>query len=146
MSRHPPQQQQQQQHEEGTSTTNNTLNEVDHNVTTLKNIKAAMKYVYDPIDRQEITYHFLILCTVTGTVLTYFTPHIVTAIFVSLLSIILCIIIATCIWMWTVLPGYKRQQFIDRIREAFTLAVNGYVNRPQRKNDGDKDTLITHTF
>lgn len=109
-----------------TSTNNTEGQNPNENVSTYTNV---LKYVFTPISREEIKYFCLVICTIIGTALTYFVPNIVSSIFISFLTIILCIIIATFIWMWTVLPTYKRIQFIERIKDIFNYSLNSYLSK-----------------
>lgn len=102
-----------------------------------KNYKDVVGYIFAPISQDELKYYCLIICTVVGTTLTYFVPNIISTICISLLSIILCIFIATFIWMWTILPNYKRVQFVERIKDAFTFGLHTYLRKTNNYDDDD---------
>lgn len=112
------------------------------------NLRNIIKYVFAPISRDEIKYYCLIICTILGTALTYFVPNIVSVVFVSLLSLILCLFIATFIWLWTILPHYKRIQFIERVRDIFRHGLMSYLS-PSRRTEqtrSPQQDKITHRF
>lgn len=108
-----------------------------------KNYKDVIGYVFAPINQDELKYYCLIIFTVIGTTLTYFVPNIVSTICISLISIILCMFIATFIWMWTILPNYKRVEFIRRIQDVFKFGLQSYM---EKNTDDQKKKLINHKF
>lgn len=126
------------------TSTHITDDTVNGNTSTYKNV---LKYIFTPISREEIKYFCLVICTIIGTALTYFVPNIVSSIFVSLLTIILCILIATVIWMWTVLPTYKRVQFIERIKDIFNYSLNSYLSKRDNEfSKTDRKTFVNREY
>lgn len=96
-----------------------------------KNYKDIIGYIFAPISQDELKYYCLIIFTVIGTTLTYFVPNLISTICISLISIILCMFIATFIWMWTVLPNYKRVQMIKRIQDIFKYGLQSYLEKTE---------------
>lgn len=117
---------------------------------TTENVREAIKYVLAPVDGDEIKLLCIIVCTTLGTALTYANPNIIPVTFVTLLTIFLCLFISAFVWMWAVLPQYKRSQCIERIFDLFRRAWTDYHSTP-RATDGEQSTQIQddkikHTF
>lgn len=115
---------------------------MNSNMLNNNNYKDIMGYIFAPISQDELKYYCLIIFTVIGTTLTYFVPNLISTICISLISIILCMFIATFIWMWTVLPDYKRMQMIQRIQDVFKYGLHSYLE----KTDNEKKNPVKHNF
>lgn len=127
---------------QSTQATGQLLQEGISNAFDKKKYRDVVGYVFAPISQDELKYYCLIIFTVIGTTLTYFVPNIVSTICISLISIILCMFIATFIWMWTILPNFKRVEFIRRIQDVFKFGFQSYLE----KSNEEQKKLVKHKF
>lgn len=112
-----------------------------------RDVRNVFKFVFAPITRDEIKYYCLIICAVMGSVMSYFVPNIVSVVLISLISAIFCLVIATFIWMLTILPHYKREQFMGRLRDVFRHGISSYLSsQRQDERSGQDKNSITHSF
>lgn len=117
-------------------------------------------YVFAPVTREEVKYLCLIICAFLGTSLAYFAPEIIPNAFLLLIGLLLCLFWATVIWLYTILPFYKRIQFVERVKDVFRRGINNYLssnntvggnksNNDEVDNDQDRrddKNLVKHKF